>query len=152
MSSSFCAKVVEHTVLNDEDEISEKHNFEGIEAKENVGIVRDFGRRDTGQETDGRIGGLVGNQGILDTRHLTVLPGFASKGVSSPLIEVISESFSSYCSMDMSTFAKTSIEAGFPRRQRRAATKQRRTTTTTTATTDKTDKTAIRLHVSAIAH
>ena len=93
MSFGFCAKVIEHTFVHEEDEIIERHNYEGIEAKENVGIIRDFGRRDMGQETDGRIGigGLVGNQGIVDTRHLTVLPGFASKGVSSPLIEVISE-------------------------------------------------------------
>ena len=35
----------------------------------------------------------MGSQCILDTRHLAVLPGFASKGVSSPLIEVISYSF-----------------------------------------------------------
>ena len=105
------------------------HNFEGIEARSNVGIDRDFGRRDTGQETDGRvgIGGLVGNRGILDTRHLTVLPGFASKGVSTPLIEVISDSLFDDLSMSMSTFGKTSIEGGLP-------------TTTTTTTTSSDDK------------
>ena len=40
----------------EEDGILEVHNFEGMEAKENVGIARDFGRRDTGRETDGRVG------------------------------------------------------------------------------------------------